>query len=787
MLIPSALIQASAARARRSGILDRAAAPPPLRRELSPAQRASRFATVMAQTGSAETTERTLERLIGGNDLVGIATLERGTLCARSICRVRLRDGAGNTVGFGTGFLIAPGVLLTNHHVIGSPAEAGTAQAEFDYQRDVRGADLPVATFPVLAEPAPLTVEALDFTLAAVGPRAEDGRDLEPFGFLPLDGTPGKAAVGEYLTIVQHPSGERKQVCVRENRVLRYDEGGDTVWYETDTTAGSSGSPAFNDAWQVVALHHSGVPKTDAKGHWLTVDGTPWDASMDESRVAWIANEGIRVSRIVEHLRTAAAGHPLAQRVLQHVDVAVSSLVAHPPIEVAPRAAGAALALGPGAAANGELRFTVPVEVALRVGLPAGWSVNAAALPAGATRIAPSVLPAASPAANGGAPGTSGAARRSPRPPRLALGAGVERVDVDQSNYAERPGYDPGFLGRGVEVPLPRVVDRAFAGQVLAFKEQGEMTSVLRYWNYSVVMNGARRLAFFSAVNVDPSLRPAGAGRDGDRWYVDPRIPADRQLGAEFYGQQTTFEDRALSPFDRGHLTRRLDAQWGEGADASRNGNDSFHFTNCSPQHWQYNQGTKRWLGLEDYVIKGFAGAGRACVINGPVFDAPRTQRGDGGRLIPVLDPAARVADPTFGGVAIPKAFFKVVACAVGGRLSAAGFLMSQEDLLLETGRVVGLEELSEREAQVYQVPLAALARLTGLDLGPLAQAERLLGGAAPTEARRLDGLEDVELGRARTVLRRSGKKALPLTAAARTVTRRTPRRGGAKATARRR
>jgi len=44
---------------------------------------------------------------------------------------------------------------------------------------------------------------------------------------------------------------------------------------------------------------------------------------------------------------------------------------------------------------------------------------------------------------------------------------------------------------------------------------------------------------------------------------------------------------------------------------AKRNGDDSFHWTNCSPQHWKYNQGTKRWLGLEDYVIGSRSGGAR--------------------------------------------------------------------------------------------------------------------------------------------------------------------------------
>src|SRR5262249_27795717 len=60
---------------------------------------------------------------------------------------------------------------------------------------------------------------------------------LRDWSWLPLDATPGKSDPGEYLTIIQHPNGERKQVCVRENKFLKYE--GDAMWYATDTLGGS--------------------------------------------------------------------------------------------------------------------------------------------------------------------------------------------------------------------------------------------------------------------------------------------------------------------------------------------------------------------------------------------------------------------------------------------------------------------------------------------------------------------------------------------------------------------
>src|SRR5262249_40411719 len=50
-------------------------------------------------------------------------------------------------------------------------------------------------------------------------------------------------------------------------------------------------------------LHHSGVPRKDAQGRLLTKDGKLWNQSMGEQKIDWVANEGIRVSRLLKHLK----------------------------------------------------------------------------------------------------------------------------------------------------------------------------------------------------------------------------------------------------------------------------------------------------------------------------------------------------------------------------------------------------------------------------------------------------------------------------------------------------
>jgi hypothetical protein len=154
----------------------------------------------------------------------------------------------------------------------------------------------------------------LDYALVAVAP--EPG--LAAYGWLPLIEDPGKLLVGETVTIIQHPNGEPKQLAVRNNQVV--DELELFIHYRTDTDPGSSGSPVFNDQWEVVALRHSGVPKRNPANELLTTDGRVRQEWMGEQRIAWLANEGVRVSRLVRHIRAQAlpaTAEPLRQELLR--------------------------------------------------------------------------------------------------------------------------------------------------------------------------------------------------------------------------------------------------------------------------------------------------------------------------------------------------------------------------------------------------------------------------------------------------------------------------------------
>jgi hypothetical protein len=207
----------------------------------------------------------TYEKVIGLNNLLSIAWLSQGLTLAAAVARVVLPEGAG------TGFLIAPDLLLTNNHVLPDPGIAQKCTVEFNYQATWAGALEPVKRFTVDPDHFHTSVE-LDYSIVRV---KESPGDV--YGYIDL-ATRADAAVNDFVSIIQHPLGGLKQVCLTDNKVAAVFR--DLVQYSTDTEPGSSGSPVFSQNWQIVALHHRGG---DLEGP----DGTKY-----------FSNEGIAIGAV---------------------------------------------------------------------------------------------------------------------------------------------------------------------------------------------------------------------------------------------------------------------------------------------------------------------------------------------------------------------------------------------------------------------------------------------------------------------------------------------------------
>ena len=187
------------------------------------------------------------EKIIGRNSqLKNISWLHRGLRCARSVCRVI------SPRGLGTGFVVNRDILVTNNHVIATLSEAAHTLVEFNFEEDITHKLKKVSRYSL--EPSTIhTSEILDCTTVKIVP--SDGEDLREWGFLTIEHD-HTVQIEDHVTIIQHPQGGFKQICLTDNKVINIYNG--RVQYTTDTMPGSSGSPVFNDEWHVVAIHHAG-------------------------------------------------------------------------------------------------------------------------------------------------------------------------------------------------------------------------------------------------------------------------------------------------------------------------------------------------------------------------------------------------------------------------------------------------------------------------------------------------------------------------------------------------
>jgi endonuclease G, mitochondrial len=243
-----------------------------------------------------------LERVIEGSDIMPINYLGIGIRKSDSVCRIEVKDRTGRTLEYGTGFMVTPSLLITNNHVLENSDLCKKSLAQFHYQDDENFVPKQIINFSLDPDKFFYTNPDLDFTVVSVKPKSIDGSTpLSNFGYIQLIAQTGKIMRGEYVSLIQHPNGEKKSIAIRENRLV--DILPDFLHYVTDTQPGSSGCPVFNDQWDVVALHHSGVPDIDENGNYLSIDGTIWNEGMDEDKISWVANEGVRISKIIEDLK----------------------------------------------------------------------------------------------------------------------------------------------------------------------------------------------------------------------------------------------------------------------------------------------------------------------------------------------------------------------------------------------------------------------------------------------------------------------------------------------------
>ena len=256
--------------------------------------------------------EMAIERISGSIDFQDVYIFNLLSKLCKSVCRI-----TRNNTPLGTGFLVAENILITNNHVIESIHDAVNLYAEFDYELDdPPSPDMKLKSVfridpsiffltSTLKKIEGETYSGLDFTLIGVDAASiNNNRTLKEFPAVLLDGNQGKIIKGESCIVIQHPEGKPKKVVLKDTAFFAETE--NKIVYESDTLPGSSGSMVIGlGTCEVIALHHSGLPRTDEQNRVLTKSGAPATQSTPDDEIDWIGNEGIKVSRIVDALMHA--------------------------------------------------------------------------------------------------------------------------------------------------------------------------------------------------------------------------------------------------------------------------------------------------------------------------------------------------------------------------------------------------------------------------------------------------------------------------------------------------
>ncbi|MGV3765545.1 MAG: S8 family serine peptidase [Chitinophagaceae bacterium] len=256
--------------------------------------------------------DQAIERINGVPNFQDVFIIRELLRLSESVCRITISSPFGGS-GFGTGFLIAPGLLITNHHVFPDAGAAEHSVAQFSYELTGKGSVTAPVSFKLkpqrffmsssLEKNIMVPYSGLDFTIVAVDEVSDNGIPITDFPYTRFDETLGKIVEGENCIVIQHPAGDYKKIVLKDIRMITLTD--NFLIYESDTLPGSSGSMVVGlGTGQVVALHHSGVPRRNDKGQWLRKDGLPVQPGDTDDVIDWIGNEGIRVSSIVKAIRS---------------------------------------------------------------------------------------------------------------------------------------------------------------------------------------------------------------------------------------------------------------------------------------------------------------------------------------------------------------------------------------------------------------------------------------------------------------------------------------------------
>ena len=238
---------------------------------------------------SAAANSKAFEQTLSGDSFRTYQWYVKGLKACSAVARI----GVDTSMAKGTGFLLdgallaeehrGKTVLLTNAHVISNDSiknngslyyhQAVATLETVDKDLELKFAGI-IRTSPFFE---------LDTTVLLLDDDTQ--KKLEPLKdrIYPytLAGTLPAADGKQRVYIIGHPRGGVLQISLQDNIFLSCND--QRMHYRTPTAPGSSGSPVFNEDWEIIGIHHAGgnsMPR------------------LDDPRQLEIANEGIRIDAI---------------------------------------------------------------------------------------------------------------------------------------------------------------------------------------------------------------------------------------------------------------------------------------------------------------------------------------------------------------------------------------------------------------------------------------------------------------------------------------------------------
>ncbi|EKU96989.1 hypothetical protein Lepto7375DRAFT_0921 [Leptolyngbya sp. PCC 7375] len=189
--------------------------------------------------------------------------LEALELVNPAVCKITFSDRDLNKSG--TGVLVDTDLVLTNYHVLTGKDRAyesfshselhefiQTAQFEFGYVSNRSTEPMPLRAVTAESVVAYSRTRKLDYALIRL--QSNDDFKASP---VPLNTTDKLEPKKSALNILHHPAGSALKAALSNNGVVKVKQAKGLVLYVNETDGGSSGSPCFDEDWQLIALHHS--------------------------------------------------------------------------------------------------------------------------------------------------------------------------------------------------------------------------------------------------------------------------------------------------------------------------------------------------------------------------------------------------------------------------------------------------------------------------------------------------------------------------------------------------